>query len=61
MVYQALLKSYDLTIFSDTDLYRPESRLKRNEAAKMFVNFAKYVLCREKVKEYNDGIYTDIV
>jgi hypothetical protein len=61
MVYQALLKSYDLTIFSDTDLYRPNSRLTRNEAAKMFVNFAKYVLCREKVKEYNDTIYTDIV
>jgi uncharacterized repeat protein (TIGR01451 family) len=61
MVYQALLKSYDLTMFSDTDLYRPDSRLRRNEAAKMFVNFAKYVLCREKVKEYNDGIYTDII
>jgi hypothetical protein len=59
MVYQALLKSYDLTMFSDTDLYRPDSRLRRNEAAKMFVNFAKYVLCREKTKVYENE-YSDI-
>ncbi len=59
MVYQALLKSYDLTIFSDTDSYKPENGLKRYEAAKMFTNFAKHVLCRESTKVYNNE-YTDI-
>ena len=41
MVYQALLKSYDLTIFSDTDLYRPDSTLRRNEAAKDVCKFCE--------------------
>ena len=59
LVYQALLKSYDLTIFSDTDSYRPDNGLKRYEAAKMFTNFAKHVLCREKTQEYK-GQYDDI-
>jgi hypothetical protein len=59
LVYQALLKSYDLTIFTDTDAYKPENGLKRMEAAKMFTNFAKHVLCREAKTEYN-GEYKDI-
>lgn len=59
MVYQALLKSYDLTMFSDTDAYKPDNGLKRYEAAKMFTNFAKHVLCREATNTYNDE-YTDI-
>ena len=59
MVYQALLKSYDLTMFSDTDSYKPENGLKRYEAAKMFTNFAKHVLCREEVVQYANN-YNDI-
>ena len=59
LVYQALLKSYDLTMFTDTDSYRPENGLKRYEAAKMFVNFAKHILCRESMITY-DNVYTDI-
>ena len=59
LVYQALLKSYDLTMFSDTDSYKPENGLKRYEAAKMFTNFAKHVLCRESINTYNNE-YTDI-
>jgi hypothetical protein len=60
MVYQALLKSYDLTIFTNTDQYMPQNWLKRYEAAKMFTNFAKHVLCREQVKTYVNWIYNDI-
>lgn len=60
LVYQALLHSYDITMFNDTDAYKPENWLKRYEAAKMFVNFAKHVLCREQVQVYTDDIYDDI-
>lgn len=59
LVYQALLKSYDLTMFTDTDTYKPNNRLKRYEAAKMFTNFAKHVLCREAKTSYNNE-YKDI-
>ncbi|MBP6086153.1 S-layer homology domain-containing protein [Patescibacteria group bacterium] len=60
LVYQALLKSYDLTMFTNTDEYKPDNYLKRYEAAKMFVNFAKHILCREKIQTYNNQ-YSDIV
>ena len=59
VMYQWLLKSYGLTKFTDTDSYKPENWLKRYEAAKMFVEFARNVLCREKNIIYNNQ-YTDI-
>ena len=59
LVYQALLKSYDLSIFSNTDDFKPQNWLKRYEAAKIFTNFAKYVLCRKPVSVYNNE-YSDI-
>jgi cysteine-rich repeat protein len=59
LIYQWLLKSYWLTKYDNTDTYRPDSGLRRNEAAKMFVEFAKNVLCREAKITYTNQ-YTDI-
>jgi Domain of unknown function (DUF5011)/S-layer homology domain len=59
LAYQWLLHSYWLTKFTDTDSYKPKNWLKRYEAAKIFVEFARNVLCRQKTASYNNQ-YTDI-
>jgi hypothetical protein len=60
LIYQWLLQAYGLTRFIDTDSYKWENGLKRYEAAKMFVEFAKNVLCRGEVREYTEWTYSDI-
>ena len=59
LIYQALLQAYWLTRFTDTDSFKPLNGLKRYEAAKMLVEFARNVLCREKIKIF-DNQYNDI-
>ena len=59
LIYQSLLQAYWLTKFTDTDTFTPESGLKRYEAAKILVEYAKKVLCRGKVQEYKNE-YKDI-
>lgn len=59
VVYQWLLRAYWLTKYSETDIYMPEKWLTREEAAKMFVNFARNVLCRTSQFTYNNP-YIDI-
>jgi hypothetical protein len=58
--YQGFLQAYWLTKFIDTDSYKWDNGLKRYEAAKMFVEFAKKVLCREEREVYKDWMYNDI-
>jgi len=41
-----------LTKFTNTDAYRPNDGIKRYEAAKMLVEFASNVLCRQKTATY---------
>jgi hypothetical protein len=60
IIYQGLLKAFGLTKFDNTDNFKSDRDLKRWEAAKMFVEFAKNVLCREKIKEYKDN-FNDIL
>ena len=59
LVYQWLLYAYGLTKFTDTDSYKPSNWLKRYEAAKMFVEFGRNILCRQKSAIYTNQ-YTDI-
>ena len=59
VMYQWLLRSYWLTKFQDTDSYKPANWLKRYKAAKMFVEFARNILCRQKKTTY-DNVYSDI-
>ena len=59
VMYQGLLSLYWLTKFTDTDSYKPQNWLKRYEAAKMFVEFTRNILCRQKKKIYNNN-YVDI-
>ena len=60
VVFQWLMNAYGLTSYSDTDAYNPDSWLKRNEAAKILVNFAKNVLCRQPKDTYKEWMYKDI-
>lgn len=60
VVFQWLMNAYGLTSYSDTDSYNPDSWLKRNEAAKILVNFAKNVLCRQPKDTYQEWMYNDI-
>jgi hypothetical protein len=41
-----------MTKYTDTDSYMPDRGLRRYEAAKMLVEFANKVLCRQKIREY---------
>jgi hypothetical protein len=59
LAYQWLSHVYGLTKFTDTDSFRPRSSLRRDEAAKMFVEFWRNVLCRQKNTVYNNQ-YVDI-
>lgn len=60
VVFQWLMNAYGLTSFTDTDAYNPDSWLKRYEAAKILVNFAKNVLCRQPKTTYTEWMYKDI-
>ena len=60
VVFQWLMNAYGLTSYTDTDAYNPDSWLKRNEAAKILVNFAKNVLCRQPKDTYKEWMYKDI-
>ena len=44
---QSFLRSYEMTMFDSVDKYAPTRNLSRQEAAKMFSNFAINVLCRK--------------
>ena len=54
----AFLYSYSMTIFNNIDDFKPEQKLTREQAAKIFVNFATNVLCRKPDTsieiQYND-------
>ncbi len=54
------MHAYGLTSFADTDAFKPENGLKRYEAAKILVTFAKNVLCRKAKTTYTEGMYKDI-
>ena len=43
----SFLRTYEMTMFDSVDGYRPYRNLSRQEAAKMFSNFAINVLCRK--------------
>jgi hypothetical protein len=53
------LYAYNMTIFNDIDKFFPYSNLTREQAAKIFSNFAMNVLCRKPDKNLNIN-YTDI-
>ena len=44
---QSFLRSYEMTMFDSVDKYAPTRNLSRQEAAKIFSNFAINVLCRK--------------
>lgn len=54
------MHAYGLTSFTDTDSFLPENGLKRYEAAKILVNIAKNVLCRQPKDTFKEGMYKDI-
>jgi hypothetical protein len=60
VVFQGLMLAYGLTSFANTDDYKPENGLKRYEAAKILVTFAKNILCRQQKATYTEWMYTDI-
>ncbi len=49
----SFLWSYEMTKFDSVDGYDPNRNLSREEAAKLFANFAMHVLCRQPDKSLN--------
>ena len=54
-----MLYSYGLTKWKGTLDYRPEDTITREEAARFMVEYARNVLCREKVRVYENN-FSDI-
>ncbi len=59
--FQALMYAYGLTKFTNTESFKAGWNLRRGEAAKILVNFAKNMLCRSNSGlVYQEGYYKDI-
>lgn len=51
---------FDLTRYSDTLAYRPRDYVTREEAAKLFSQFATNILCRTPYIQYDASVFSDI-
>lgn len=51
---------FDLTRYWDTLSYRPRDYVTREEAAKLFSQFATKILCRSSYLQYNNSVFADI-
>ena len=56
---QSFLRSYEMTRYNSVDQFRPKDDLTREEAAKIFSNFAINVLCRKPDKNLSIH-YSDV-